>query len=69
MLFKVLIISLLLAILASLGSALFYLYKDPTTSTRIIKALTWRIGLSIVTLLLLVFGVYVGWIVPHSLIQ
>lgn len=69
MLFKVLIISLLLAILASLGSALFYLYRDSSTSTRIVKALTWRIGLSILTLLLLVLGVYLGWIVPHSLIQ
>lgn len=65
MLFKVVIISLLIAIVASLGSALRYLYKDPNTSTRIVKALTWRIVLSIVTILLLVFGVYMGWIQPH----
>jgi len=69
MLFKVIIISLLLAILASLASALAYLYKDPDSSTRIVKALTWRIGLSIATLLLLLFGVYMGWIQPHPLLQ
>jgi hypothetical protein len=66
-LFKFVIIALLIGVLASLTSALVFLYKDPNSSKRIVKALTWRIVLSIVTIALLVLGLYKGWIVPHPL--
>ncbi len=52
MFIKVIIIILMLIILASLGSAMIFLVKDNGQSKRTIKALTWRIALSIVLFLL-----------------
>ncbi|WP_334119007.1 twin transmembrane helix small protein [Limnobacter sp.] len=51
-----------LGILASLGSALFFLMKDKSKSSRTVNALTMRIGLSIVLFLLILFSWYMGWI-------
>ena len=66
MLVKVLIIIGLLIIIYSLVSALIFLVKDKRDSTRTVRRLSWRIGLS----LLLFFGMYVayrrGWIEPGS---
>jgi putative copper export protein len=45
---RLLVIGLLIAILFSLGSGHFYLVRDRADQTRTLKALTWRIGLSIV---------------------
>lgn len=52
-------------ILASLGSALYYLIKDRGQSDRTVKALTVRITLSLVLFLVLMAGYYFGWI-PQS---
>ena len=67
MLAKVLIVLMLIAILASLFSALFFLMKDKGTGTRTAKALTWRIGLSITLFILLMAGFYFGLITPTGL--
>lgn len=64
---KGLIIALLGFIFFSLGSALYFLVKDPAKSTRVVKALSWRIGLSIVLFLLLMLAFMMGWITPHSI--
>lgn len=54
-------------ILASLGSALFFLMRDKGKSDRTVQALAMRVGLSI-TLFLLVLGMYkLGWISPKGL--
>ena len=54
-------------ILASLGSALFFLMRDKGKSNRTVQALAMRVGLSI-TLFLLVLGMYkLGWIQPKGL--
>lgn len=54
-------------ILASLGSALFFLMRDKGRSNRTVHALAMRVGLSI-TLFLLVLGMYkLGWIAPTGL--
>lgn len=54
-------------ILASLGSALFFLMRDKGKSDRTVQALAIRVGLSI-TLFLLVLGMYkLGWIAPKGL--
>ena len=58
---------MMVAILVSLGSALFYLVKDQGFSTRTVKALTWRVGISITLFILLWVAFYMGWITPHSL--
>ena len=65
MLFKTIVVILLLFILASLGFALVYMLKEPKTSTRMLKSLTWRIGLSLLLFALLIIGAELGWIEPH----
>ncbi len=59
MLVKILIIIMLLLIAGSLFSALFYLMKGEPTD-RTVKALTWRISLSLALFLLLMLGFYTG---------
>lgn len=67
MLGKVIIVVMLLAIFASLFSALVFLFRDQGRGTRTAKALTWRIGLSISLFVLLMAGFYFGVISPHGL--
>ena len=50
---KILIIVMLITILYSLGSALFFLVADHGEGDRTVKRLTWRIGLSLVLFLFL----------------
>lgn len=64
---KGLIIALLVFIFFSLGSALYFLVRDPAQSTRVVKALTWRIGLSLVLFALLMVACMMGWITPHTI--
>lgn len=59
---RIVVILFLLFILGSLGSALYYLIKDKGNSERTVKALTWRIGLSITLFILLIAGHYTGLI-------
>lgn len=66
MLAKVIIVLFLLIILYSLGSALFYLVKEKGNSTSVVKALTWRIGLSLLLFFLLFVAYGFGWIHPHQ---
>jgi len=58
---KILVILMLVAIFASLFSALFFLYRDTGGSTRTARALTVRISLSIGLFLLLMVGNYFGF--------
>lgn len=59
------VIVLLLLIFASLGSALFFLFSDKPGSHRTVKALTVRIGLSILLFVMLMAGYYFGLIGKH----
>ena len=63
---KVLVILLLLAIVGSLFSGLFYLYRDRGAGERTARALTVRIGLSIALFLLLLAGFRFGFIPGYS---
>lgn len=65
-LIKGFIIALLAFIAFSLGSALYFLMRDPGQSTRVVKALSWRIGLSVVLFILLMVAFKLGWITPHA---
>ena len=49
-------------IVASLFSALFFIYKDQSGSQRAVKALALRVGLSVGLFLLLMAGYYLGLI-------
>lgn len=63
---RVLVILLLLAIVGSLFSGLFYLYRDRGAGERTARALTLRIGLSIALFLLLLIGFRLGFIPGYS---
>lgn len=63
---KILIILVMLIILFTLGSGLFYLVRDAGTTKRTVKALTWRIALSLVLFLFLLLAFSFGWLQPHS---
>lgn len=57
---KVLVVFLLILVLVSLFSALYFMYRDKGNSRRMVTALTFRIVLSIAIFLLLVGGYYFG---------
>jgi hypothetical protein len=64
--FKYFVIVILALILASLGKALFHLSSsEPGDSRKMVKALSWRIGLSVLLFLLLIVAYTQGWIEPQ----
>jgi hypothetical protein len=63
---KLAVVLLLLAIIGSLFSGLFFLYRDRASGQRMAKALTWRIGLSIMLFLLLLAGFRFGLIPGYT---
>lgn len=65
MLTKIAIVVMLLLILGSLFSALYYMIKDKGQGERTAKALTIRISLSIGLFLLLMLGYYTG-VIGHA---
>jgi hypothetical protein len=64
--FKFLVVGILVLILISLGNALFHLSSTRQDGKKMITALTWRIGLSVVLFLLLIIAYYKGWIYPRA---
>jgi hypothetical protein len=68
MVIKFVVVALLLVIIFSLGSAMVYMVKDRGRSTRALKALTFRIGLSLALFALLIIGYYVGIITPDTFV-
>lgn len=64
--FKYLVIAMLVLILISLGKALFHLSSTKTDDgEKMVKALAWRIGLSVALFVLLIVAYYQGWIDPQ----
>lgn len=61
------VIALLLLIVASLGSAAVFMLRDRGDSTRMVKALAIRVGLSVGLFILLMIGYYFGWWSPGRL--
>jgi len=59
---KATVLLILLAILISLGSGLYYLIKDREGSPRLMKALTIRVALSAALILFLIVSSSMGWI-------
>ena len=57
---KILVILFLVLILASLGSAFYYMVTDRGTSNRTAKALTVRVVLSLTLFVLLLLGFHFG---------
>jgi hypothetical protein len=59
---KIVVILFLVFIVASLGSALYFMIKDKGKGERTVKALTVRVVLSVVLFGLLMLGFYFGFI-------
>jgi hypothetical protein len=59
---KIVILVLLLGVLASLFSGLYFVFKDKGTTNRAVISLTIRIALSVLVFILLIGSYYFGWI-------
>lgn len=66
MLKTLLIVAFLLVILYNLGAGLYYMLVDRGTTKRTVNALTRRIALSVVLILLVILGIATGVIEPHG---
>jgi heme/copper-type cytochrome/quinol oxidase subunit 4 len=64
---KIVIIVLLLAVVASLFSGLYFVYKDKGNSNRAVISLTIRITLSVLVFVLLIASYYFGWLTDGHL--
>jgi hypothetical protein len=68
MAFKFIVVGLLLAVVIALFSGLYALMKGgregqtPAERTRMVRSLTWRIGLSIGLFILLLLALRFGWV-------
>lgn len=64
---RLLVIAVLAAIIFSLGSALFQLARGKGDSQKMLRALTWRIALSVGLFLILLIAWRMGYIRPHQI--
>lgn len=64
---RIVIIILLFAVIASLFSGLYFVYKDKGGSNRAVISLTIRVGLSILVFVILIASYYMGWITERGL--
>lgn len=69
---KVIIIFMLLAMVVSLGVGLYHLLKTPNErdkGDKVVKALTWRIGISAALFGFIILAIEMGWIKPSNSIN
>lgn len=66
MLVKAVIVVFLLFILYALGSSFFFMVRDKGEGDRMLKRLMWRVGLSIILVLVLYVMFLLGWIQPSG---
>ena len=67
--FKYLVLAMLALILISLARALIHLTSaKPHAGAKMVKALAWRIGLSVALFVLLIVAYYSGWIDPQHMV-
>jgi len=64
---RIVILVLLLAVVASLFSGLYFVYKDKGNSNRAVISLTIRIGLSLLVFAILMLSYKLGWIGERGL--
>jgi len=69
MLGTVLIVVFFIAIVYNLGAGLYFMMTDKGQTDRTLRALTRRIGLSVLLILLVILGIWMGIIKPHGVGQ
>ena len=62
-----LIVAFMIMIVWNLGAGLYYLLIDRGQTKRTVRALSWRIGLSVTLFALIVLGIWSGTIKPHGI--
>jgi uncharacterized protein YacL len=67
MMVRIIIIAVFLVILVSLGTALFHLISNKEQSDKTVKALSIRIGLSLLLFIFLFIAMATGLIKPHGI--
>lgn len=66
---KIVIIILMIAMVVSLGLGLYHLLKTPDerdNGDKVVKALTWRIGIWVVLFGFILLSIKMGWITPSN---
>ena len=63
---KLLVVIVLIFIVVSLFTALYYLIKSPDNSASVVKSLSVRIGLSLFLIAMIFVGSQLGIIQPHG---
>lgn len=56
-------------IVYNLGAGCYYMLTDQGKTDRVVRALSWRIGLSILLIVLIMLGIYTGVIQPNDQIR
>ena len=64
---KIIVVVALVAIIVSLFSALYYMYRDRGHGTRMVRALALRVTLSMCLVAFLVVSYRLGWIAPGGM--
>ena len=64
---RLLVVAVLVAIVASLGTALYHLATGQGDSSKMVRSLTLRVALSVALFLLLMIAWRLGWIHPHGI--
>ena len=67
MFIKIIVLILFVFVVVSLATAAFSLLKSGGGNNRTVRALTVRIGLSILAFIVLMISAKLGWIQPHGL--
>ena len=65
---RALIVVLLLAIIASLGSGLYHMVAARGDSGRMVRSLAWRVALSAALFVLIIVFWQLGLIEPHGIV-
>lgn len=66
LLVKLIIVILLIFVLVSLFSALYFLIKSPDNSEKVVRSLAIRVGLSLFVMLLIFLASRFGILQPHG---
>lgn len=67
MLVKIIVIAAMIAIIVALSTGLIFLVRDKGQSKNTVKALTWRISLSLLLFIFLLLAYNLNWIAPHGI--
>ncbi len=61
------IVAVFAVIVYNLGAGLYYMMSEKGQSDRMVKALTRRIAISVLLILLVMLGIWLGYIKPHDI--